>query len=336
MNGGLSQYEEALRSGMTAEEYGKKFVLQLLETGLTGALSGGGMIAAVTAPTAVSGTVNNIISDRASGEFIRQTDEITETLNNAKETGGLLGSKAARIEKRITDGKSVSNRTLGEIERKTIKKERASAVDKILASEEFKELSGKEKNAIRSSVLTFFSTEGQVSEEQAEVLKTENGKNALKKAYEWAFNYADSKTEQAKERKSEEIRTAVFEGNTEKLVKNSFDAVNIDGHKVKVGAVKDITDGELELIQDKETGATAKLSEIRIEDEEIGGLYAELQKSASEEIPMTVEAVNVALSMYNRHDNTSGEAYAKWAYDAFKAGSLKINDTVLHFFKIIK
>lgn len=49
-----------------------------------------------------------------------------------------------------------------------------------------------------------------------------------------------------------------------------------------------------------------------------------------------LQAVNVALSMYNRHDNTSGEAYAKWAYDAFKAGSLKINDVDLISFYVTK
>ncbi len=330
VNGGLSQYEEALRNGVTPEEYGKIFGLQLLETGLTGALSGGGMIGAATAPTAMRGSVAQALTDKKTGSKIRSEGEIERTISAAKEQGGKLGKKAAKIEKQIKDGESVSARKIGQIDRKTTKIERAKAVDTILAGNEYKDISGKEKNAIRSSVLTLLSS-GEVSYEQAEVLETENGAKVLEAAQRWEIDKVLEVETERNERKRNDIRKALDDNNTESLVRNTFSAVNAEGHKVSVGAVRSITDGEFEVVQDTETGATAKLSELKIEDRQARELYYNLQELATGENPLPVEAVNVALSMYNTLDNTSARAYSLWVHDAFKAGSVSLKNTVLSF-----
>lgn len=331
VNGGLSQYEQALQSGMTAEEYAAQFGLQLIETFATGALSGGGMVGVVTAPTAVKGTVSDIISDKKQGSYIRQYGSVEATLQKAKEQGGNLGRKATKLEKTIKDGENISERDIGRIDRISTVKEREKVVDTILASEEYKGLEGKEKRAIRSSVLTYLKPGGIVAPEQAEVLETENGKKVLEATRKWEVDKVMEEMTSKQTTKSENIRKAVDEKNTESLVKNTFEAENADGHKITVGAVRSIIDGEFEVVQDEETGATAKLSEIKIKDRQARELYSNLELLATGENPLSIEAVNVALSMYNTLDNTSARAYALWVHDAYKAGSLKINDTVLTF-----
>lgn len=331
VNGGLSQYEQALRNGVTPKEYGQQFLAQLGETIITGALAGGGMIGAATAPTAVRGSVAQSLTDKKVGNKIRSEDEIEKIINAAKKQGGMLSKKAAKIEKQIKDGESISDRKIGQIDRKTTKIERAKVVDTILAGDEYKGISDKEKKAIRSSVLTFLSSGGQVAYEQAQVLNTENGNKVLEAAQRWEIDKVLEIKNERIERKSTNIRKAVEEHNTESLVKNTFSAVNVDGYKVNVGAVRSITDGEFEVIQDTETRATAKLSELKIEDRQARELYSNLQALATGENPLTVEAVNVALSMYNTYDNTSARAYSLWVHDAFKAGSLNIKNTVLTF-----
>ncbi len=330
VNGGLSQYEQALRSGVSSKEYGQQFLAQLGETFITGALAGGGMIGMSAAPSAVSGSVSQVLTDKAVGSNIRQYGDVEKTISTAKEQGGTLGKKAAKIEKQIAEGESVSDRRIGQIDRKTTKIERAKAVDTILAGKDFKDISGKEKNAIRSSVLTLLSS-GEVSYEQAEVLETENGRKALEAAQRWEIDKVLEIEAERTERKSNDIRKALDDNNTEILVKNTFSAVNAEGHKVSVGAVRSITDGEFEVVQDAETGATAKLSELKIEDRQARELYKNLQELATGENPLSVDAVNVALSMYNTLDNTSARAYSLWVHDAYKAGSVSIKNTVLSF-----
>ena len=321
INGGLSQYEQALQNGMTAEEYASQFFSQLGETVFTGALSGGGMTAAVGGPAAVKGSIATSITDKATGSYIRQYEDVGEVLTEAKEQGGIVGKKAEIAEKRIAAKKSVSDRTIGQIDRISLKKQREATVDEILKGEEYSKLTKKEKNAIRSSVLSFLNTGGQVAPEQSEVLDTENGKKVLDAAREWESNKVSDRIKSAEGKKSSEIRTAVSEKNTESLVRNTFEAKNAEGYAVEAGAVRSITDGVFEVVQD-ESGATARLSELKIKDRQARELYNTLQSAAQADIPLSVEAANVALSMYNTYDNTSARMYALWAHDAYKAGAL--------------
>ncbi len=331
VNGGLSQYEEALRNGVTPEEYGKQFLAQLRETFITGALAGGGMIGMSAAPGATLGSVSQVMTDMKQGSKIRSEGETANVINSAKKQGGNVGRKAAKIEKLIAEGESVTDRKIGQLDRKTTKAERERAVDGILSSADYKEVSGKEKRAIRSSVLTYLSTGGEVSYEQKQVLDTENGTKVLEAAQKWEIDKVLKIGSERAERRSTNIKKALDEGNTESLVKNTFSAVNAEGHKVSVGAVRSITDGEFEVVQDVQTGATAKLSELKIEDRQARELYKNLQELATGENPLTVEAVNVALSMYNTLDNTSARAYSLWVHDAYKAGSVSLKNTVLSF-----
>ena len=342
VNGGLSQYEQALQNGMTAGEYTKQFIAQLGETFFTGALSGGGMIGVSAAPSAVRGSMINLLEDVQQGQQISRFKNLhNDVLSDAKESGSLLRKKAENAEKRIADGKGISYRKLGEINRKVIKKQRESDIDKILSSKDYKELSGKEKNALRSSVLTHLNDAKIVSPEQQDVLNTENAKQILKEMQSLEYRRMEErdskriaeteKQSEIKKKTIEEIRTAVTEKNTESLVKNTFTAKHKDGYEVNIGAVKNISDGELEIVQDNETGATAKLSELNIKDSQARELYSNLQTLATGENPLSVEAINVALSMYNTDDNTSARAYALWVHDAYKSGSLNINNTVMTF-----
>ena len=342
VNGGLSQYEQALQNGMTAGEYAKQFISQLGETFFTGALSGGGMIGVSAAPNAVRGSMINALEDVQQGQQISRFKNLhNDVLSDAKESGSVLRKKAEKAEKRIADGKGISYRKLGEINRKVIKKQRESDIDKILSSKDYKELSGKEKNALRSSVLTHLNDAKIVSPEQQDVLNTENAKQILKEMQSLEYrrmeerdNKRIAETEKQSEiqkKTIEKIRTAVAEKNTESLVKNTFTAKHKDGYEVNIGAVKNISNGELEIVQDNETGATAKLSELNIKDSQARELYSNLQTLATGENPLTVEAINVALSMYNTLDNTSARAYALWVHDAYKAGALNMKNTVLSF-----
>ena len=331
VNGGLSQYEEALRNGMTSKEYGKQFLAQLGETVLTGALSGGGMVGVAGAPSAISGSIAESRRIGKVGKSIKGLGITGQVLQDAKKQGGITGKKAAYIEKQIAEGKSVSDKAIGKIALKTTKQMRTEALDNILSGEEYSTLSQKEKNAIRSSVLTFFNNPMKLDDLQRDVLQTENGKSVLKGVYEWQKAELDKKVETVMEEKTDSIRAALTEGNTEALVKNTFEAVTADGHTVAAGAVRDIVDGELEIVQDRATGATAKLSQLKIQDEDAGKLYNALQRAATGNSPMTADAMNVAIAMYNRNENNDPEAYISWAHDAYKAGCLIKDSTVLSF-----
>ena len=331
INGGLSQYEQALRSGMTPKEYGEQFAYQLGMTFFGGAIAGGGMVGVAGAPSAVSGSIAE--SDRVGnvGKSIKDLEITGQVLQDVKKQGGITGKKAAYIEKQIAAGESVSDKAIGKIALKTTKQMRTEALDDILSGEEYGTLATKEKNAIRSSVLTFFNNPMKLDDLQRDVLQTENGKSVLKGVYEWQKAELDKKVETVEEEKKDNIRAALTEGNTEALVKNTFEAVTADGHTVAAGAVRDIVDGELEIVQDRATGATAKLSQLKIQDEYAGKLYNALQRAATGNSPMTADAMNVAIAMYNRNENNDPEAYISWAHDAYKAGCLIKDSTVLSF-----
>ncbi len=346
INGGYSDFERFQSGGGTTGEFFINKLWELGETVAVGALSGAGMTGAVGAPAAA---VNDIISagkDTTQGYVIDAIEgHRGEVLKDAKNSGVILRNKAAKVEKNISKGivkgKEASYyRKIGEINRKVINQQRGKNIDSILSSEDFKSLKRSERNAIRSSVLTQMNNPDIVSKEQKDVLETDNAKRVLQKMQELEYSHmkeSDSKrlkdnAEKAGDtpRTSSEVRKAVLNEQAEKLVKNTFEAKNADGYTVEAGAVRSITDGEFEVVQDS-SGATAKLSELKIYDSEASELYSELQRLSQKDIPMSVEAVNVALSMYDPHKNKSARAYALWAYDAFKAASYKKNDTVLTF-----
>ena len=331
INGGLSQYEQALRSGITPKEYAKEFVHQLHMTGFGGAIAGGGMVGVAGTASAIKGSIDESDRIKGIGRDTKSLEITDQVLQDAKKQGGITGKRAASMEKKIAAGENVSDKALGKIRLKTTKQMRTEALDNILSGEEYSTLSQKEKNAIRSSVLTFFNNPMKLDELQRDVLQTENGKSVLKGVYEWQYEEINTKIKTAKETKSSNIRAAVAEGNTETLVKKSFEAETTDGHKVSAGAVRGIVDGELEIVQDKATGATAKLSQLKIQDEDAGKLYNALQRAATSNSPMTADAMNVAIAMYNRNENNDPEAYISWAHDAYKAGMLKKDNTVLSF-----
>lgn len=342
VNGGLSAYELALKNGMTAEEYSKRFGLQLVETFATGALSSGGMTAVTGVPSVAlkeyADRQENAEKDIAQGYAIDAFEGLRgEVLKDAKNSGVILRNKANSLEKSIAKGIEKGKegsyyRKIGEINRKVINQQRAKNIDSILSSEEFKSLKRSERNAIRSSVLTHMNNPDIVSKEQRDVLETDNAKNVLTKMQELEYSHmeeGDSKRLEDSGKKAEDaprtssdVRKAILKEEAEKLVKNTFEARNADGYTVEAGAVRSITDGEFEVVQDS-SGATAKLSELEIADSEAGKLYSELQGAAlSKKLPLSVPAVNVALAMYNEVDNTSARAYALWAHDAYKAGKL--------------
>ncbi len=331
VNGGLSNYAQALNSGMTTGEYVRQFTLQLIETFATGAVSGGGSVAVSGAPYAISGSVKTIQSDKKQGSVIRKDGLQQEVTDGAKAQGGLLGKQAERTEARINDGKNVSDRTLGQLERNTERQERANIVDSILADTAYEAISDKQKKAVRSSVLSWFTQHGNVSYEQKQVLDTELGKKVFDDTLNAVSRKITQKINTRQEKKRSDIRAAVKEKNTEGLVKETFEAKNAEGYSVEIGAVRSISDGELEIVQDKDSGATARLSELKISDKDAAELYAELQKAATGNNAMSVDSLNIALSMYSRYENKSAESYIAWAHDAYKAGMLKKDNTVLSF-----
>lgn len=151
----------------------------------------------------------------------------------------------------------------------------------------------------------------------------------------------------------EEIHTAVKNGNTANLVQNRLEGVRNDGLDVSLGAITKAENGQISVEYDRDTHASAifdadgtveikgadgeTVQTVKSQNAETNTLYDELTKAVSGNIEadngvtstgqtvktgttMSVNAANLALSLYNETANPDSGTYVRMMYETYKAG----------------
>lgn len=151
----------------------------------------------------------------------------------------------------------------------------------------------------------------------------------------------------------EEIHSAVKNGNAAKLVKNRLEGVRNDGLDVSLGAITKAENGQISVEYDRDTHASAifdaggtveikgadgeTVQTVKSQNAETNTLYDELTKAVSGNIEadngvtstgqtvktgakMSVNAANLALSLYNETANPDSGTYVRMMYETYKAG----------------
>ncbi|MBR3974406.1 MAG: hypothetical protein IKJ88_00940 [Clostridia bacterium] len=344
-------------------EYTKEFGLQLLETGLIGGISGGMMVSTVSGVNKVSSTaqkaVGTALENYVTGQTVKKSGSVQTTLERLSEEGSEEVQKNSKQLQQKTAGKNKINL----IDTYKIGKTYNQYTDSIIedaATQRISKIEGlndSTKTALIQGTVNVIKGKALSSKQQEAFTETKAGKDifseiagyteaewvsdAIQKISESNSKLTVSDAEISQQRAAEEtdkkiaeqeesIIEAINTDTVDSLVKSTFEAESVEGYTVQVGAVKSIIDGDFEVVQDMESGATEKLSKLNIKNEQAKELYATLQETANSQsllnmekehnIPMSIKGVNAALSMYNPEANKDAKLYAMWAHDAFTAG----------------
>ena len=277
--------------------------------------------------------------NRIDGVKTKRTDRVladaaTEALKNqnARTVGTLADMVTARTEQAVEQMKKAQNAEL--VKDAGLKGIEAFAVKRALNSEDSGRIS--QKIIKESDVFN-----------KAEAARFEKAKQR--------FEERKAKIEQADRRieaDGAEINKAVRSGNTAKLVKNRSEGVRSDGLDVSLGAVTGVENGRISVEFDPDTHAVAAFDASGTETVSDNGSAAKTVKASSPETnalyeginravtgtvdadsgtdvtgrtvntgtKMSVNAANLALSMYNETANADASVYTRIMYETYKAG----------------
>ena len=261
-------------------------------------------------------------------------DAATEALKNqnARTVGTLADMVTARTEQAVEQMKKAQNAEL--VKDAGLKGIEAFAVKRALNSEDSGRIS--QKIIKESDVFN-----------KAEAARFEKAKQR--------FEERKAKIEQADRRieaDGAEINKAVRSGNAAKLVKNRSEGVRSDGLDVSLGAVTGVENGRISVEFDPDTHAVAAFDASGAETVSDNGSAAKTVKASSPETnalyeginravtgtvdadsgtdvtgrtvntgtKMSINAANLALSMYNETANADASVYTRIMYETYKAG----------------
>ena len=261
-------------------------------------------------------------------------DAATEALKNqnARTVGTLADMVTARTEQAVEQMKKAQNAEL--VKDAGLKGIEAFAVKRALNSENGGRISRKiieESDVFNKAEATRFEKAKQKVEERKAKIEQ-----------------ADRRIEADGAKISEAVRS----GNTAKLVKNRSEGVRSDGLDVSLGAVKGVENGRISVEFDPDTHAVAAFDASGAETVTEGGAAAKTVKASSPETnalyeginkavtgtvdadsgtdvtgrtvntgtKMSVNAANLALSMYNETANADASTYTRIMYETYKAG----------------
>lgn len=261
-------------------------------------------------------------------------DAATEALKNqnARTVGRLADMVTARTEQAVEQMKKAQNAEL--VKDAGLKGIEAFAVKRALNSEDSGRIS--QKIIKESDVFN-----------KAEAARFEKAKQR--------FEERKAKIEQADRRieaDGAEINKAVRSGNTAKLVKNRSEGVRSDGLDVSLGAVTGVENGRISVEFDPDTHAVAAFDAsgaetvtedgsaaktVKASSPEINALYEGINRAVTGTVEadsgtdvtgrtvntgtkMSVNAANLALSMYNETANADASVYTRIMYETYKAG----------------
>lgn len=261
-------------------------------------------------------------------------DAATEALKNqnARTVGTLADMVTARTEQAVEQMKKTQNAEL--VKDAGLKGIEAFAVKRALNSENGGRIS--QKIIKESDVFN-----------KAEAARFEKAKQRVEER--------KAKIEQADRRieaDGAKINKAVRSGNTAKLVKNRSEGVRSDGLDVSLGAVTGVENGRISVEFDPDTHAVAAFDAsgaetvtddgsaaktVKASSPEINALYEGINRAVTGTVDadsgtdvtgrtvntgtkMSVNAANLALSMYNETANADASVYTRIMYETYKAG----------------
>lgn len=261
-------------------------------------------------------------------------DAATEALKNqnARTVGTLADMVTARTEQAVEQMKKTQNAEL--VKDAGLKGIEAFAVKRALNSENGGRISQK---IIKESDIF----------NKAEATRFEKAKQRVEER--------KAKIEQADRRieaDGAKINKAVRSGNTAKLVKNRSEGVRSDGLDVSLGAVTGVENGRISVEFDPDTHAVAAFDAsgaetvtedgsaaktVKASSPEINALYEGINRAVTGTVEadsgtdvtgrtvntgtkMSVNAANLALSMYNETANADASVYTRIMYETYKAG----------------
>ncbi len=261
-------------------------------------------------------------------------DAATEALKNqnARTVGTLADMVTARTEQAVEQMKKTQNAEL--VKDAGLKGIEAFAVKRALNSENGGRIS--QKIIKESDVFN-----------KAEAARFEKAKQRVEER--------KAKIEQADRRieaDGAKINKAVRSGNTAKLVKNRSEGVRSDGLDVSLGAVTGVENGRISVEFDPDTHAVAAFDAsgaetvtedgsaaktVKASSPEINALYEGINRAVTGTVEadsgtdvtgrtvntgtkMSVNAANLALSMYNETANADASVYTRIMYETYKAG----------------
>ena len=360
INGGLSEYERFKAEGGTASEFAKQKGADILQSFIVGGLSGAmftgaGITRNVAANVgANTETGNDIRRGIKAGELsIYDVAEAKNHISQDSDAAQYLGAIDTNADVYKTGKKPLSpkwykaGRAYNEAGRQSVA-DTANAVQRLTKGEitdsEYLDTVDRAGNIAKISEQINLASRKASKKEQRRMKEAEE-REAQRKA---KIEQADRRIEAD----GAKINKAVRSGNTAKLVKNRSEGVRSDGLDVSLGAVTGVENGRISVEFDPDTHAVAAFDAsgaetvtddgsaaktVKASSPEINALYEGINRAVTGTVEadsgtdvtgrtvntgakMSVNAANLALSMYNETANADASVYTRIMYETYKAG----------------
>lgn len=360
INGGLSEYERFKAEGGTASEFAKQKGADILQSFIVGGLSGAmftgaGITRNVAANVgANTETGNDIRRGIKAGELsIYDVAEAKNHISQDSDAAQYLGAIDTNADVYKTGKKPLSpkwykaGRAYNEAGRQSVA-DTANAAQRLTKGEitdsEYLDTVVRAGNIAKISEQINLASRKTSKKEQRRMKEAEE-REAQRKA---KIEQADRRIEAD----GAKINKAVRSGNTAKLVKNRSEGVRSDGLDVSLGAVTGVENGRISVEFDPDTHAVAAFDAsgaetvtedgsaaktVKASSPEINALYEGINRAVTGTVEadsgtdvtgrtvntgtkMSVNAANLALSMYNETANADASVYTRIMYETYKAG----------------
>ena len=360
INGGLSEYERFKAEGGTASEFAKQKGADILQSFIVGGLSGAmftgaGITRNVAANVgANTETGNDIRRGIKAGELsIYDVAEAKNHISQDSDAAQYLGAIDTNADVYKTGKKPLSpkwykaGRAYNEAGRQSVA-DTANAAQRLTKGEitdsEYLDTVVRAGNIAKISEQINLASRKASKKEQRRMKEAEE-RTAQRKA---KIEQADRRIEAD----GAKINKAVRSGNTAKLVKNRSEGVRSDGLDVSLGAVTGVENGRISVEFDPDTHAVAAFDAsgaetvtddssaaktVKASSPEINALYEGINRAVTGTVEadsgtdvtgrtvntgtkMSVNAANLALSMYNETANADASVYTRIMYETYKAG----------------
>ena len=360
INGGLSEYERFKAEGGTASEFAKQKGADILQSFIVGGLSGAmftgtGIARNVAANVgANTETGNDIRRGIKAGELsIYDVAEAKNHISQDSDAAQYLGAIDTNADVYKTGKKPLSpkwykaGRAYNEAGRQSVA-DTANAAQRLTKGEitdsEYLDTVDRAGNIAKISEQINLASRKASKKEQRRMKEAEE-REAQRKA---KIEQADRRIEAD----GAKINKAVRSGNTAKLVKNRSEGVRSDGLDVSLGAVTGVENGRISVEFDPDTHAVAAFDAsgaetvtddgsaaktVKASSPETNALYEGINRAVTGTVEadsgtdvtgrtvntgtkMSVNAANLALSMYNETANADASVYTRIMYETYKAG----------------
>lgn len=372
INGGLSDYELAKASGMSDGEYAKQLGMQLLESFAAGALSGGMMYGSARAGNAIGNKVTGAVSNLVAGSDVQRTGSTQDLIREAtiypqeeiqldslhlRQQQAKTAEAKNKVSQKISELRETykAGKLYNAIDAQNVRSAVSSRIDTVnsgLEAQTKKNISDGIASVMKGKTLT---------EAQAAAINTETGSQILDEVINndpWVqemnvgrlktqvtAGLAEARTERAMNmpvgtlnaRRQYDDALKEKTGEITKAIK-ADDGVSLVNNMGELGGIKAVTENGIEVVIDKDSGATSAYSDVKSSDADVDMIYDTAGMEVHGTVPadtlkafgatvqlnsgakMSIAAANVQIGMYDKTVNSDTGAYLALTYEAYKAG----------------